>query len=129
MTQHAARKPRQSQQDQRDPQARQGPENPPARQDRGQDRLHRLTFNTDGRPHPLQNTLMALSFVLGVIAVCTAGFFSLHITTAWTGVAGVLAGGLGLFLSETTAGRFGLIIALGLSGVGFYLGVSRGGLV
>jgi hypothetical protein len=91
-------------------------------------RTHHLTFNTDGRPHPLENTLVAVTTVLGLVSVVTAGFHHLHLLTSWSGLAGILTGGYGQFISATTAERFVLVIALGMAGLGFYLGVAHGGL-
>jgi hypothetical protein len=88
---------------------------------------HHLTFNTDGRPHPLENSLVAVTFVLGVIAVATAGFHSLHAISTWTGIVGILTGGWGQYISVTTAERYVLIIGLGMSALGFYLGMAHGG--
>ncbi|MBM9505971.1 hypothetical protein [Actinacidiphila acididurans] len=93
------------------------------------ERTHHFTFNTDGRPHPLENGLVAVTFALGVIAVATCGFRSLHSLAAWTGVAGLITGGWGQFISVTTAERFALIIGLGLAGLGFYIGMAHGGFV
>lgn len=92
------------------------------------ERTHHLTFNTDGHPHPLENTLVAVTVVLGVIAVVTCAFHSLHILTSATGLAGILSGGYGQLISATTAERFALIIALGMSAFGFYIGMAHGGL-
>ena len=86
-----------------------------------------FTFNTDGRPHPLVNGLLAVTLVLGVVSVTTAGFHHLHVTTAATGLAGTLAGGWGQYISATTAERFALVIGLGMAALGFYLGMAHGG--
>ncbi|MFI1091758.1 hypothetical protein [Streptomyces sp. NPDC020917] len=91
-------------------------------------RTHHFTFNTDGQPHPLENTLVAVTVVLGVISVVTAGFHFLHAVSSWTGLAGILTGGYGQFISATTAERFVLVIALGMAALGFYLGIAHGGL-
>jgi hypothetical protein len=93
------------------------------------ERTHRLTFNTDGQPHPLENTFVAVTLVLGVIAVITSAFDSLHVVSTWTGLAGILSGGWGQYISVTTAERFALIISLGMAGLGFYLGMAHGGLL
>ena len=92
------------------------------------ERTHHLTFNTDGQPHPLENTLAAVTFVLGLIAIISSAFDSLHLLSSWTGLVGIFTGGYGQFISVTTAERFALIIGLGMSGVGFYLGLAHGGL-
>ncbi|WP_156727827.1 hypothetical protein [Streptomyces apocyni] len=83
---------------------------------------------TDGKPHRLQDTLLAITLVLGATALITSMFHSLHLLTSWTGLIGILAGGYGQFISETTRERFGLILGLGASAVGFYLGMAHGGL-
>jgi len=44
-------------------------------------------------------------------------------------LAGILTGGYGQFISVTTAERYALIIGLGMSGLGFYLGMAFGGFV
>ena len=85
-------------------------------------------FATDGKPHPLQDTLMAVTLVLGLVAFVTGFFDNLHLLSSWTGLVGILTGGYGQFISATTRERFLLIIGLGLAGVGFYLGMAHGGL-
>jgi hypothetical protein len=92
------------------------------------ERTHHLTFNTDGHPHPLVNSLAIVTLVLGGIAVITSAFNSLHLLSSWTGLVGIFTGGYGQFISVTTAERFALIIGLGMSAVGFYIGVAHGGL-
>ncbi len=84
---------------------------------------------TDGKPHPLQDTLLAVTVVLGLVSIVTAGFPSLHLLTACTGFVGVLTGGYGQFVSETTRERFGLILGLGASAIGLYFGLAHSGAV
>jgi hypothetical protein len=83
---------------------------------------------TDGKPHPLQDTLLVVTLVCGILAFVTSMFHSLHLLSSWAGLVGILTGAYGQFISETTRERFGLIVGLGLSGVGFYLGLAHGGL-
>ncbi|AQS68693.1 hypothetical protein [Streptomyces pactum] len=83
---------------------------------------------TDGKPHPLQDTLLAVTLVLGILALATASFRGLHILTSWAGLLGVLTGGYGQFVSETTRERFGLVVGLGASALGLFFGISHGGL-
>ncbi|KMO98072.1 hypothetical protein [Streptomyces roseus] len=83
---------------------------------------------TDGKPHPLQDTLMVATVVLGTVAFITGFFDNLHLLSSWTGLVGILTGAYGQFISETTRERFALIIGLGAAGVGFYLGMAHGGL-
>ncbi|MFF7239460.1 hypothetical protein [Streptomyces collinus] len=83
---------------------------------------------TDGKPHPLQNTLMAVTLVLGVLAFVTGFFSGLHLLSSWAGLAGLFVGAYGQWVSITTRQRFGMVLGLGASGVGFMLGMANGGL-
>ncbi|MEU8704062.1 hypothetical protein [Streptomyces sp. NPDC048565] len=85
-------------------------------------------FATDGRPHPLQEALMAVAGILGVVAFVTAMFPSLHLISSWAGLVGILTGAYGQYISRTTWQRFGFIMGMGSSGVGFLLGMAHGGL-
>ncbi|MFF4015569.1 hypothetical protein [Streptomyces sp. NPDC001843] len=85
-------------------------------------------FATDGKPHPLQDTLMAVTLVLGVTAFITSFFHGLHLLSSWAGLVGIVVGAYGQWISVTTRERFGLIVGLGASGVGFMLGMANGGL-
>ncbi|CAM5627325.1 hypothetical protein GCM10010329_21280 [Streptomyces spiroverticillatus] len=85
-------------------------------------------FATDGKPHPLQDTLMGITLVLGVLALVTAMFHHLHLLSSWAGLAGIITGGYGMYVSATTRERFVLILGLGASALGFFLGMAHGGL-
>ncbi|BAG20504.1 hypothetical protein ACIQUZ_21900 [Streptomyces griseus] len=85
-------------------------------------------FATDGRPHPVQDVLMVVTGVLGILAFVTAMFHHLHLISSWAGLVGILTGAYGQYISKTTWERFGLIMGLGASAVGFYLGMAHGGL-
>ncbi|MGW1890321.1 hypothetical protein ACWCP6_08620 [Streptomyces sp. NPDC002004] len=85
-------------------------------------------FATDGKPHPLPDALMGVTLVLGVIAFVTAMFDNLHLLSSWVGLIGIFTGAYGQFVSETTRERFWLILGLGASAIGFYLGMAHGGL-
>ncbi|MFJ9322373.1 hypothetical protein [Streptomyces globisporus] len=85
-------------------------------------------FATDGKPHPVQDVLMVVTGVLGVLAFVTAMFHHLHLISSWAGLIGILTGLYGQYISKTTWERFGLIMGIGSSAVGFYLGMAHGGL-
>ncbi len=85
-------------------------------------------LNSDGKAHPRENSLVLATAVLGLVAIISAFFPSLHLLSSWAGLAGILTGGYGQFVSATTGERFVLIIALGASGVGLFIGVAHGGL-
>ncbi|MFF5365924.1 hypothetical protein [Streptomyces sp. NPDC013187] len=87
-------------------------------------------FATDGKPHPLQDALLAVTLVLGLMSFLTAIIDEdLHLLSSWAGLVGILTGAYGQWISETTRERFGLILGLGASGVGFFLGMAHGGLI
>ncbi|MFE1949529.1 MULTISPECIES: hypothetical protein [Streptomyces] len=83
---------------------------------------------TDGKPHPLQDTLLGVTVVLGAIAIITSIWSGLHLLSSWAGLVGILTGAYGQFISVTTRERFGMILGLGASAVGFFIGMAHGGL-
>ncbi|MGW7078958.1 hypothetical protein ACWGH2_15930 [Streptomyces sp. NPDC054871] len=85
-------------------------------------------FATDGKAHPVQDTLLGVTLILGAIAFVSAMFHNLHLLSSWAGLVGIATGAWGQFISETTRERFGLILGLGASAVGFFLGMAHGGL-
>ncbi|MEU8887385.1 hypothetical protein [Streptomyces sp. NPDC048442] len=85
-------------------------------------------FATDGKPHPIQDTLMGVTLALGALALVTAMFHHLHLVSSWAGLLGILIGGYAMYVSATTRERFVTIVGLGASAVGFFLGMAHGGL-
>ncbi|MFD7706120.1 hypothetical protein ACFV6E_19255 [Streptomyces sp. NPDC059785] len=85
-------------------------------------------FATDHKVHPLQDTLLWVTAILGVTAFVTAMFHNLHLLSSWAGLVGIFTGAYGQFVSITTRERFALIMGLGASAVGFFLGMAHGGL-
>lgn len=85
-------------------------------------------FSTDGKRHPVQDTLVAVTLTLGVLAFVSAFFHNLHLLSSWAGLVGILTAAYGQFISVTTRERFLIIIGLGASAVGFFLGMAHGGL-
>ncbi|MGW5651747.1 hypothetical protein [Streptomyces humi] len=85
-------------------------------------------FATDGKSHPLQDSLMAVTLALGLIAFITCFFHGLHLLSSWAGLIGIFTGLYGQWVSITTRERFGVILGLGASGIGFFIGMANGGL-
>jgi hypothetical protein len=85
-------------------------------------------LNSDGRAHPVENGFVAAALLLGAVAFISAQFHHLNVLSSWTGLLGIIAGAWGQMISATTGERFLLIIGLGFSGFGFYLGMAHGGL-
>ncbi|WP_326689261.1 MULTISPECIES: hypothetical protein [unclassified Streptomyces] len=89
-----------------------------------------LSFlNTDGKPHPVENSFAAVTMLLGLVAAVSAFWTGMHPLSCWAGLAGILTGLWGQFISATTGERFVTIIGLGAAAVGFYLGMAHGGLL
>jgi hypothetical protein len=89
-----------------------------------------LSFlNTDGKPHPVENSFATVTMLLGLLAAISAFWTGMHLLSAWAGLAGILTGLWGQFISATTGERFVTIIGLGAAAVGFYLGMAHGGLL
>ncbi|MFI9720963.1 hypothetical protein ACIHFE_15125 [Streptomyces sp. NPDC052396] len=85
-------------------------------------------LNSDGKPHPLENTLVAVTVALGALAFISSAFKDLHLLSSWSGLAGVLTGAYGQYISATTGERFFLVIAMGAAAIGLFLGIAHGGL-
>lgn len=88
----------------------------------------RLTLNTDGERHPVENALAAVTVALGVVSLLLAGWDELHVPGAWIGGVGALVGVWAQMISATTAERWVIVFGLGGCMVGFYLNMSHGGL-
>ncbi|MBF9068141.1 hypothetical protein [Streptacidiphilus fuscans] len=86
-------------------------------------------LNTDGKAHPLENTLTAVTAVLGIIAIATCAFRSLHVLASWAGLIGVITAGVAQYKSATTAERFIIVVFGGAAAVGLGIGLAHGGLV
>ncbi|MEU6815731.1 hypothetical protein [Streptomyces sp. NPDC046860] len=85
-------------------------------------------FASDGKPHPLQDGLTVAALVLGLLSFVTCFFGGLHLVASWAGLIGMIAGAYGQWISITTRERFGLVVGMGASGIGFLIGMANGGL-
>jgi len=89
---------------------------------------HHFILNTDGRRHPMANTLALLAFCLAVISAVSAWYPSTHLIGAWTGGFGLITGLWSQMISATTAERWINVSAMIVSGVGLLFGLAHGGL-
>ena len=85
------------------------------------------TLNTDGRRHPLANTLTALTVLLGVVALICALSADRHVLGSWAGMLGAVTGFGAQLISATTAERSVNVIAIGAAVVGWGLNMAQGG--
>jgi hypothetical protein len=89
---------------------------------------HHLTLNTDGRRHPMANTLAVLAGCLALVAAVSAWYPSTHLVGSWTGLAGLITALWSQMISATTAERWINVSAMIVSGVGLLFGLAHGGL-
>jgi hypothetical protein len=89
----------------------------------------RITLlNTDGKRHPLENTLAVGTFVFGMIAVVTGMIPSAHLVAVIAGLVGFIGGLYSQLISATTGERWLNVLGIGTSFVGLGLGMANGGL-
>ena len=95
----------------------------------------RLTLNTDGQHHPVENVLTLFTLAAGLVA-CVTGFMAnyvvtqpwAHITATWLGLAALLVGLYSQLVSATRQERMLIVTGLVAAFVGLCLGLANGGL-
>ncbi|MFC5823187.1 hypothetical protein [Nonomuraea insulae] len=87
----------------------------------------RLTLNTDGRSHPVENVLAIVTLACGVVAFVSTFWTSAHMIASWAGTLGFGMGLYSQYISATTPQRSLNIIGLVGSFVGAALGIAHGG--
>jgi hypothetical protein len=87
----------------------------------------RLTLNSDGEPHPLENALTIITFVGGLVTFVIGFVVSLHLIGTVLGLAVFLIGLYAQMVSNTREQR--VLIMTGIIGsfVGLGLSVAHGG--
>jgi hypothetical protein len=89
--------------------------------------LPRLTLNTDGKPHPLENALTVFTLVAGIVAFALGFIVRAHLVAT---VLGMAAFGVGLYaqlISATRAERMVIVVGVTAGFVGMGLGIAHGG--
>ena len=92
-----------------------------------QNERFRLTLNTDGRSHPVENILAISTLVCGLASFAGTFFPGGHVVSSWFGALGFGIGLYSQYVSATTPQRSLNIIGLVASFVGVALGIARGG--
>ncbi|MFI7707197.1 hypothetical protein [Nonomuraea sp. NPDC049480] len=87
----------------------------------------RITLNTDGHPHPVENILAIATLLLGVVAFVSTFWVAAHAISAWAGTLGFGVGLYSQYVSETTPQRSLNVVGLVGSFVGAALGIAHGG--
>jgi hypothetical protein len=89
--------------------------------------IPRFTLNSDGKRHPVQNSLTAFTFIAGVVAFPIGLIVRDHLLATVLGAAGF---GIGMYvqmISATREQRMFIVAGIIASFVGLGLGVAHGG--
>ncbi|MFG1948378.1 hypothetical protein [Nonomuraea sp. NPDC048826] len=87
----------------------------------------RLTLNSDGHRHPVENALAITSVVCGIVAFVSLFFPGGHVIASWVGTLGFGVGLYSQYVSATTPQRTLNIVGLVGSFLGVALGIAGGG--
>ena len=87
----------------------------------------RITLNSDGQRHPLENGLAVFTLIAGIVAFTTGWVVSLHLIATVVGIACLTIGLYAQMISATRAERMIIVTGLVAAFVGAALGVAHGG--
>ena len=87
----------------------------------------RITLNSDGRRHPVQNSLTAFTFIGGIIAFATGLIVADHAIAMILGGAAFVVGLYAQMISATREQRVLLMAGVIAAFIGMALGVAHGG--
>jgi hypothetical protein len=90
-------------------------------------RLPRLTLNSDGQRHPLENALTAFTFVAGIVAFAIGFIVRAHVTGTVLGIAGFVIGLYAQLVSATREQRVFIMAGIIAAFVGMGLSIAHGG--
>ncbi|MDF5756135.1 hypothetical protein [Spongiactinospora sp. TRM90649] len=94
-----------------------------------QSRPFRLTLNSDGLSHPVENLLSIATLLCGLVAFVTGFIPQAHVIASWAGALGFGGGLYSQYVSATTAERAVNIVGIVASFVGVTQGIFHGGFV
>jgi len=100
---------------------------PEATQTEPRARQPRLTLNSDGQRHPMENALTAFTFVVGIVAFAIGFFVRAHVAGTTLGIVAFVIGLYAQMVSNTREQR--VLIMAGIIGafVGMGLSIAHGG--
>jgi hypothetical protein len=92
------------------------------------DHLPRVTLNTDGRRHPVENVLTVFTFAAGIASFVMGLIVATHLAATVVGIVAFVVGAYAQLVSATREER--MLIVTGMVGafVGLGLGIAHGGL-
>ena len=88
----------------------------------------RLTLNSDGQRHPLENALTAFTFVAGIVAFAIGFIVRAHAVGTVLGIVAFLVGLYSQMVSSTREQRVLIMAGIVASFVGLGLSIAHGGL-
>jgi uncharacterized membrane protein len=86
-----------------------------------------LTLNSDGRRHPLENSLAVFTLITGLIVFTVGWVVSLHVLASVLGIVSLLVGLYAQMISATREERVIIVTGLVAAFVGTALGFAHGG--
>jgi hypothetical protein len=90
-------------------------------------RLPHVTLNSDGRRHPVENTLTVFSLVAGLAAFAIGWIVTQHLPATVLGVVALVIGLYSQLVSATREQRMLIVTGLVAGFVGVALGLAHGG--
>ena len=89
--------------------------------------LPHVTLNSDGRPHPVENTLAIATLVIGVVAFALGFVVAQHLSAVILGLVALAIGMYVQLVSATREERIVIVTGLVAAFVGAGLGFAHGG--
>jgi glucose-6-phosphate-specific signal transduction histidine kinase len=89
--------------------------------------LPHVTLNSDGRPHPLLNTLTLITLVFGIVSFALGFVVRAHLAASVLGLVALAIGLYAQMVSETREERMLIVTGLVAAFVGVSLGFAHGG--
>jgi len=88
----------------------------------------RLTLNSDGQRHPVENALTAFSFVAGIVAFAIGFIVCVYLAGTVLGIVAFLVGLYSQMVSNTREQRVLIMAGIVAAFVGLGLSIAHGGL-
>jgi FtsH-binding integral membrane protein len=91
--------------------------------------MPRVTLNSDGRRHPVENTLAFFTLLAGIVAGAVGFIVSQHVLATTLGAAALVVGLYSQLISATREQRMLIVTGLVAGFMGVALGLAHGGFV
>ena len=86
-----------------------------------------IRLNSDGKSHPVENSLAIFTLVAGVVAFAFGFVVARHAIAVWVGLAALAVGFCVQMVSATREQRIVIVTGLVAAFVGVMLGMAHGG--